>query len=55
LSPLDAARTGAYWHGRAGRAAQAQRPRGVVARDVADALSAASVVEPQDETLVRIV
>lgn len=54
LSPLDAARAGAYWHGRAGQLALAQRRRGVIARDVADALGAASVVEPQDDTLVRI-
>ncbi len=54
LSPLDAACAGAYWHGRAGHVALAQRQRGVVARDVADALGAASVIERQDATLVRI-
>jgi hydroxyethylthiazole kinase-like uncharacterized protein yjeF len=54
VSPLDAARAGAYWHGRAGHVALARRPRGVVARDVADALGEASVIEPHDDTLLRI-
>ena len=34
LSPFDAASLGAYWHGRAGKMAQADRPVGVVASDV---------------------
>lgn len=38
LVPEDAARAGAYWHGLAARYVQAQRHRGVVAGDVADAL-----------------
>ncbi|MBV8298570.1 MAG: NAD(P)H-hydrate dehydratase [Candidatus Eremiobacteraeota bacterium] len=54
LAPVDAARAGAYWHGRAGRIAHARRPRGVIARDVAEALSEASVVKRIDESLVRI-
>ncbi|HWT04265.1 MAG TPA: NAD(P)H-hydrate dehydratase, partial [Xanthomonadales bacterium] len=54
LSPLDAARAGAYWHGQAGHVALARRPRGVVARDIADALGDASVIEQQDDTLLRI-
>ncbi len=54
LSPLDAARAGAYWHGRAGRVALAHRRRGVIARDVGEALGEASVVEVQDATLLRI-
>lgn len=41
LSPVDAARAGAYWHGLAGQTAAALRPRGVVAGDVAEALGAA--------------
>jgi len=44
LSPLDAARTGAYWHGLAGRAAQRTRVRGVIARDVAETLGPSSSV-----------
>jgi hydroxyethylthiazole kinase-like uncharacterized protein yjeF len=44
LSPLDAARAGAYWHGAAGSAAQSCRPRGVIARDVAEHLGEASLV-----------
>ncbi len=41
LSPFDAARAGAYWHGLAGRHAATARSRGVIARDVYDALGAA--------------
>jgi NAD(P)H-hydrate epimerase len=42
LTPVDAGRTGAYWHGRAGACAAAARPVGVVAGDVANALGHAS-------------
>lgn len=41
LPPVDAARTGAYWHGLAGQVAARQRPVGVIAGDVAAALAAA--------------
>jgi hydroxyethylthiazole kinase-like uncharacterized protein yjeF len=41
LSPVDAARAGAYWHGLAGKFAASQRPRGVIARDVYESLAAA--------------
>jgi NAD(P)H-hydrate repair Nnr-like enzyme with NAD(P)H-hydrate dehydratase domain len=51
LGPLDAARTGAYWHGRAGQLAAAERPVGVMARDVADALGRAANVPAGDEPL----
>ena len=54
LSPLDAARAGAYWHGRAGQIALSRRHRGVIARDVADALGEASHIAPQAADLVRI-
>lgn len=54
LSPVDAARAGAYWHGRAGHVALAHRHRGVIARDVADALGEASLVDRGDPELVRI-
>ena len=54
LSPLDAARAGAYWHGRAGGAALAHRHRGVVARDVAEALGEASLVPRRSAELVRL-
>ncbi|HEX3462601.1 MAG TPA: NAD(P)H-hydrate dehydratase [Candidatus Elarobacter sp.] len=54
LSPLDAARVGAYWHGRAGQIALERRHRGVVARDVDEALGAASVVEPTAGPVIRI-
>ena len=54
LSPTDAARIGAYWHGRAGQVALARRHRGVVARDVDEALGQASVVTPQTGPVIRI-
>lgn len=54
LAPVDAARAGAYWHGRAGQVAERKRPRGVVARDVAEALGEASVVPQHDETLIPL-
>jgi NAD(P)H-hydrate epimerase len=38
LSPVDAARAGAYWHGLAGRNAARERRVGVIAGDVAEAL-----------------
>jgi hydroxyethylthiazole kinase-like uncharacterized protein yjeF len=41
LSPVDAARAGAYWHGLAGQYAAAKRPVGVVAADVAESLGEA--------------
>ncbi len=42
LTPVDAGRAGAYWHGRAGACAAAARPVGVVAGDIANALGQAS-------------
>jgi NAD(P)H-hydrate epimerase len=54
LAPCDAARAGAYWHGRAGGVALAHRHRGVVARDVAEALGEASLVPERDASPVRI-
>jgi hydroxyethylthiazole kinase-like uncharacterized protein yjeF len=55
LSPLDAARAAAYWHGLAGRHAARTRPVGVVAGDVAEALGAAlaDVAPEPAQTLVR--
>ncbi len=41
LSPVDAARAGAYWHGLAGRCAAEKRRVGVVAGDVIESLGAA--------------
>lgn len=41
LSPVDAARAGAYWHGLAAKHAASIRPRGVIARDVYESLAAA--------------
>lgn len=46
LSPIDAARVGAYWHGRAGSIAAQHRPVGVIAGDVAEALPDAARDEP---------
>ena len=41
LSPVDAARAGAYWHGLAGQRAAEKRRVGVIASDVAEALGEA--------------
>ena len=41
LSPVDAARAGAYWHGLAGKHAVSVRARGVIARDIYESLPAA--------------
>lgn len=41
LSPFDAARTAAYWHGLAGRYASERRPIGVTAGDIPESLAAA--------------
>ena len=56
LTPVDAARAGAYWHGLAGKHAASLRPRGVIARDVYDALAAAlpARVADSDRALVRV-
>jgi hydroxyethylthiazole kinase-like uncharacterized protein yjeF len=54
LEPLDAARAGAYWHGLAGQRALAERRRGVVAHDVADALGPSSEPDAGDPELVHI-
>jgi NAD(P)H-hydrate epimerase len=51
LCPIDAGRIGAYWHGRAGAAAAALRPVGVIAGDVADALGRAADVPPDDDPI----
>ncbi|HLI97993.1 MAG TPA: NAD(P)H-hydrate dehydratase [Candidatus Baltobacteraceae bacterium] len=55
LSPVDAARAGAYWHGLAAKHAASLRPRGVIARDVFESLGA-SLPKPRsgDEVLLRI-
>jgi NAD(P)H-hydrate epimerase len=55
LTPVDAARAGAYWHGLAAKHAASLRPRGVIARDVYDSLAAALPKSPSgDEMLTRI-
>ncbi len=56
LAPVDAARAGAYWHGLAGKHAASLRPRGVIARDVYDALAAAIPAKARAgrEALVRV-
>ena len=51
LSPVDAARVGAYWHGLAGKCAAETRPAGVIAGDVADALGRAADVPPDDDPI----
>ena len=54
LSPFDAARAGAYWHGLAGKRAQQDRPRGVIARDVYESLAAALPRPGKPQPLRRI-
>ena len=53
LSPADAARAGAYWHGRAGAIAGRQRRVGVLAGDLpellADALAEAEDAHPSSD------
>jgi NAD(P)H-hydrate epimerase len=51
LTPLDAGRIGAYWHGLAGAAAAAVRPVGVIAGDVADALGRATDLTLDDDPI----
>jgi hydroxyethylthiazole kinase-like uncharacterized protein yjeF len=46
LTPIDAARVGAFWHGRAGSVAAQRRPVGVIAGDVAEALADAARTQP---------
>lgn len=54
LSPVDAARAGAYWHGLAGRHAANLRPRGVIARDVCEALPFSLPAHGGHRTLTRV-
>jgi NAD(P)H-hydrate epimerase len=54
LSPFDAARTAAYWHGLAGRYASKQRPVGVIAGDIPESLAAALPHPDPHDPLQRI-
>jgi len=54
LEPIDAARVGAYWHGRAGRLAAKDRPVGVIAGDLPDHLAAAARPTAPPEGPIRI-
>ncbi len=55
LSPLDAARAGAYWHGLAARYAAHDRQTGVIARDVAHLLGyALPESRPDNDLLVKV-
>jgi NAD(P)H-hydrate epimerase len=55
LSPVDAARAGAYWHGLAGRYAAKHRRTGVIARDVTEALGyALPESRPENGLLVKV-
>ena len=51
LSPIDAGRTGAFWHGLAGACAASTRPVGVIAGDGAGALGQAADVAPDDDPI----
>jgi len=46
LTPIDAARVGAYWHGRAGQLAVLRRPVGVIAGDLPELLADAAQPDP---------
>jgi NAD(P)H-hydrate epimerase len=46
LSPVDAARAGAYWHGLAGQRAHAKRSVGVIAHDLTEVLAEALAHAP---------
>ncbi|HLX26356.1 MAG TPA: ADP/ATP-dependent (S)-NAD(P)H-hydrate dehydratase, partial [Candidatus Cybelea sp.] len=55
LSPVDAARAGAYWHGLAGRYAAHRRRAGVIAGDVVRALGPALPLRAKtNRELIRI-
>ncbi len=54
LSPFDAARAGAYWHGLAGKRAASQRRIGVIARDVIESLADALPTICTPSALTRI-
>jgi NAD(P)H-hydrate epimerase len=54
LTPIDAARVGAYWHGRAGQLAAAHRPIGVIAGDLPDLLAVAAQPLPAGVEPLRI-
>ncbi|MGZ3496661.1 MAG: NAD(P)H-hydrate dehydratase [Vulcanimicrobiaceae bacterium] len=54
LSPVDAARAGAYWHGLAGKYCAAQRSRGVIAGDLPEVLAAALPSPADDHMLIRV-
>ncbi|MGB6984844.1 MAG: NAD(P)H-hydrate dehydratase, partial [Candidatus Aquilonibacter sp.] len=55
LSPLDAARAGAYWHGRTAQQCAKARPVGVVAGDLPEALaSTLRLISPSVGALRRV-
>jgi len=54
LSPLDAARCGAYWHGLAGQVCERRRPVGTLAGDLPEALADALPNELEPNGLTRL-
>ena len=54
LAPIDAARVGAYWHGRAGQLAARRRPVGVMAGDLPDLLAEAAQPDETHTAPTRI-
>lgn len=54
LSPLDAARCGAYWHGLAGQVCERRRPVGTLAGDLPEALADALPREPEPGGMTRL-
>ena len=55
LSPFDAARAGAYWHGLAGRVCASKRRVGVVAGDLPEVLAEAIPTQSARRALRRVV
>lgn len=55
LTPFDAGRVGAYWHGLAGRLCEANRSVGVVAGDIPEALADAIPTQCSQQALRRVV
>jgi len=54
LTPVDAARAAAYWHGLAGQVAERKRKVGVIARDVYESLAEAMPRDAKVPLLMRI-
>ena len=54
LTPVDASRAAAYWHGLAGQYCERERSRGVVAGDLPDALANALPLDAPDDLVTFV-